>query len=189
MVTQYVVLLRGINVGGNNIIKMADLKACLEAAGFENVATYIQSGNVLLESPESDAAKLTDVLQKELSKTFKYDSRLVIRSHKQMKEIVAGAPKHFGDSVYRCDVIFLKPPLTPKKALGDFPLREEVDAVAPGKNVVYFSRVDARASHSLVSKVVAMPMYKNMTIRNWNTARKLLALMDARADAAKTAGK
>jgi len=189
MATQYVVLLRGINVGCNNIIKMADLKTCLESAGFKNVATYIQSGNVLLESPESDPAKLTDTLQRKLSQTFGYDSRLVICSHKQMQHIVAKAPKHFADAAYRCDVIFLKDPLTPKEALGNFPLREEVDAVATGPGVVYFSRVAARAAQSRVSRIVAMPMYKNMTIRNWNTTQKLLTLMDTRAEVLKTAGK
>ena len=51
---QYVALLRGINVGGNNLIKMADLKACFEAQGFGNVATYIQSGNVLFTSDDTD---------------------------------------------------------------------------------------------------------------------------------------
>ena len=48
--TQYLALLRGINVGGNNIIKMADLKACFERLGFTGVATYIQSGNILFKS-------------------------------------------------------------------------------------------------------------------------------------------
>ena len=48
--THYLALLRGINVGGNNIIKMADLKACFEQMGFEDVSTYIQSGNVIFAS-------------------------------------------------------------------------------------------------------------------------------------------
>ena len=53
---RYVALLRGINVGGKNLIKMADLKACFEEHGFERVVTYIQSGNVLFESGESSSA-------------------------------------------------------------------------------------------------------------------------------------
>jgi uncharacterized protein (DUF1697 family) len=55
---KYLALLRGINVGGNNIIKMVDLKACFEKMGFLDVSTYIQSGNVLFSSPETSLTKL-----------------------------------------------------------------------------------------------------------------------------------
>ncbi|NIP26808.1 MAG: DUF1697 domain-containing protein, partial [Phycisphaerae bacterium] len=51
---QYAALLRGINVGGKNIIKMADLRACFERMGFSDVRTYIQSGNVLFWATETD---------------------------------------------------------------------------------------------------------------------------------------
>lgn len=54
--TRYVALLRGINVGGNNLIKMTALKACMEALGFEAVATYIASGNVLFGAPNTTTA-------------------------------------------------------------------------------------------------------------------------------------
>jgi uncharacterized protein (DUF1697 family) len=56
---QYLALLRGINVGGNNLIKMAELKRCFEALGFGNVATYIQSGNVLFDTGEGSPASLS----------------------------------------------------------------------------------------------------------------------------------
>ena len=58
MITRYIVLLRGINVGGNNIIKMADLKTCFQEMGFDSVVTYIQSGNVLFDSNEIDQSVL-----------------------------------------------------------------------------------------------------------------------------------
>ena len=80
--TRYVALLRGINVGGKNLIKMTDLKACFEALGFENVSTYIQSGNVLFSANKSNQAKLTSRIEEALSKTFNYKSRVVVRSYK-----------------------------------------------------------------------------------------------------------
>ena len=57
--TQYLALLRGINVGGGNIIRMTNLKACFQASKLENVATYIQSGNVLFETVETDPGKVS----------------------------------------------------------------------------------------------------------------------------------
>lgn len=67
---QYLALLRGINVGGKNIIKMVDLKACFEEMDLSDVTTYIQSGNVVFASTETDSAKLTDKIEKTLSKRF-----------------------------------------------------------------------------------------------------------------------
>ncbi|MBK8781165.1 MAG: DUF1697 domain-containing protein [Anaerolineales bacterium] len=79
---QYLVLLRGINVGGKNIVKMLDLKSSFEGMGFSNVLTYIQSGNVLFESDEKDKAILTTKIEKGLSKRFDFLARVVVVSHK-----------------------------------------------------------------------------------------------------------
>jgi hypothetical protein len=109
--TQYVALLRGINVGGGNIIKMTDLKACFDASKLENVATYIQSGNVLFETAETDLVKLVRELEKALSKTFsRYQARIVLCSHAKLRQIVRKAPRGFWKRAakisLRCD--FLK---------------------------------------------------------------------------------
>jgi uncharacterized protein (DUF1697 family) len=110
----YVALLRGINVGGKNLIKMPALKACFEANAFEDVATFIQSGNVLFASPETPAAELTQRIEAMLAETFGYQANVVVRNRKQMRAVVERAPDAFGaDPVrYRYDVIFLKEPLT-----------------------------------------------------------------------------
>jgi uncharacterized protein (DUF1697 family) len=178
---KYVALLRGINVGGKNLIKMSELKACFEALGLENVSTYIQSGNVLFSADESDRAKLTSWIEEALSKTFNYKSRVVVRSHKQMKEIVARAPQGFGSdpSTYRYDVIFLKEPLTEAKAMESVSTKEGVDQAFSGKGVLYFSRLTSRASQSHLTRIIGMPVYQSMTIRNWNTTTKLLNMMEA----------
>jgi uncharacterized protein (DUF1697 family) len=167
--TSYVALLRGINVGGKNLIKMTDLKACFEALGFQNVSTYIQSGNVLFSANESNQAKLTSLVEEALSKTFKYQSRVVIRSHKQLKEIVAHAPQGFGSepATYRYNVIFLKEPLTATQAMRSVSTKEGVDQAFPGKGVLYFSML------------ISMPVYQSMTIRTWNTTTRLLNIMEA----------
>ena len=178
--TQYLALLRGINVGGNNIIKMADLKACFENMGFTEVVTYIQSGNVLFKSAEKDKLKLTTKIEQMLSKRFSYKSRIVDVTHKELRKIVDEAPQGFGDDLdtYRCDVIFLKEPLTAKEAMKNVRVKEGVDNAYTGRNVLYFSRLVSKASQSYLTKIIALPMYQNMTIRNWNTTAKLLALME-----------
>lgn len=177
---QYLALLRGINVGGKNIIKMADLKSAFEAMGLLNVITYIQSGNVLFQSDEKDKNKLTDKIEKGLSKTFKYESKLVIISHKELKEIINEAPRGFGKEpdTFRYDVIFLKEPLTSKEAMQSVSVKEGVDSAHAGKRALYFSRLTAKAASSHLTKIVGLPVYQNMTIRNWNTTTKLLAMME-----------
>ena len=179
--TQYVALLRGINVGGKNIIKMADLKACLEAAGIDDVATYIQSGNVLLRSADS-TRRLTERLEQLLSEAFAYRSRVVVRSHAELRRIVTGAPEGFGGepSAYRYDVLFLMEPLTSAEVMNEVPVREGVDTAFPGPGIIYFSRLAERATQSRLSRIVSLPVYQEMTIRNWNTTTKLGSLMDAR---------
>jgi uncharacterized protein (DUF1697 family) len=178
-VTRYVALLRGINVGGKKPIRMPALKGCFEAEGFEDVATYIQSGNVLFRAAGS-ASALARRIEEMLSTSFDYRVRVVLRSHAQMRAIIESAPKNFGadPAAYRYDVIFLKEPVTARAALKQVPMRPDVDEVHAGRGVLYFSRLTSRAAQSHLSRVVSMPIYQSMTIRNWNTTRTLLRMMD-----------
>lgn len=178
----YVALLRGINVGGKNLIKMPALKECFEAGGFEEVATYIQSGNVLFEGKGS-AGVLATRIEKMLVRSFDhYKAWVVVRSRTQMRNIVAKAPERFGTDAagYLHDVVFLKEPLTARSALQEVVTREGVDKVSAGPRVLYFSRVKSLATRSRLNKVASLPIYKNMTIRNWNTTTRLLRMMDER---------
>ena len=178
---QYVALLRGINVGGKNIIKMTDLRACIEELDFKHVRTYIQSGNVLFSADESDQARLTGQIEDALSTTFNYSSRVVVRSAEEMKEIVTHAPQGFGSdpATYRYDVIFLKEPLTATEAMESITTKEGVDQAFAAEGALYFSRVISKATQSHLSRIVSMPVYQSMTIRNWNTTTKLLEMMVA----------
>jgi uncharacterized protein (DUF1697 family) len=178
-VARYVALLRGINVGGNNPIRMADLRACLEADGFDDVRTYIQSGNVLFTASGS-AATLTARLERALSKEFGYEATVAVRSARQLRAIVDAAPEGFGvdRERYRSDVIFLMPPLTPGRAIADVPTREGVDRAWTGPGVLYFDRLASRASQSRLSKIVSLPIYHSLTIRNWATTCKLLEMVE-----------
>jgi uncharacterized protein (DUF1697 family) len=180
----YVALLRGINVGGKNLIKMADLAAGFETLGFTDVRTYIQSGNVIFRADETDQAALTRLLEKSLSGAFAYSSTVVLRSHAAMRKVVAQAPEGFGSepSTYRYDVIFLKEPLVASEWVQTFPVKEGVDEVSAGKGVFYTSRLISRATSSRISRIIDLPIYPSLTIRNWNTTTKLLNIMEAASE-------
>jgi uncharacterized protein (DUF1697 family) len=179
---RYVALLRGINVGGRNAIPMSALMAAFEERGFDDVRTYIQSGNVLFSTPTASQAALTREIEGMLSTAFAhYEASVVVRSRSQMRAIVDRAPKGFGadPARYRYDVLFLKPPLTTRTVVTSVPTKEGVDRVWAGTGVVYFSRLTSRATQSRLARVASMPIYKGMTIRNWNTTTKLVQLLDA----------
>src|SRR5512141_1820354 len=143
---RYVALLRGINVGGKNLVAMPALKTAFEALGLTGVSTYIQSGNVLFASREP-AAALAARLEAALAETFGYPASLVIRSRTQLRRIVDEAPAGFGSrpALHRYDVIFLREPLSPAEALAQVPVRPGVDRVSAGPGVLYFSRLLAKA--------------------------------------------
>jgi uncharacterized protein (DUF1697 family) len=180
---RYVALLRGINVGGKNLIAMPALKAAFEEDGFDDVRTYIQSGNVVFSTGTSKQAELTRRIERMLRKTFgHYEASVALRSRTQMRSIVARAPAGFGSepTLYREDVIFLMPRLKARTVVESVPIKEEVDRIWAGTGVVYFSRLTSRAAQSRLSRVVSMPIYQQMTIRNWNTTTKLAELVDAK---------
>ncbi len=169
---QYLALLRGINVGGKNAVAMAELREEFEELGFADVATYINSGNVLFRGKREKMETLSARIEKALTKRFKIDLKVVVLTEAQMRKVVADAPKDAGHADYRWDAIFVRKPLTVKKVLGLIDLKEGVDRAWAGKGVVYFSRLDSKASSSRLSKFAGMPEYKDVTVRNWNSTTK-----------------
>jgi uncharacterized protein (DUF1697 family) len=178
---RYVALLRGINVGGRNIIKMSDLRACFEDIGFSAVSTYIQSGNVLFSSRSGRKAQLVKAIEASLSDAFRYDSCVVVVSAPELRRVIEQAPDGFGESSsrYRYDVVFLKDPLTSRAALEQVTPKPGVDTVDAGERALYFRRLISRAAQSHLTKLIQRPVYKSMTIRNWNTTTQLHEMASA----------
>ncbi|MGH9083945.1 MAG: DUF1697 domain-containing protein [Acidimicrobiales bacterium] len=179
--TRYVALLRGINVGGRNLVGMADLRRCFEEQGYDEVSTYIQSGNVLFET-EGPSRSLESDVETMLERHLGVPIRVMLRSHRQLNSVVARAPDSFGATPdrYHSDVIFLKDGLSPRKAMDLVELRDEVDQAWTGPRVLYFARLSARRTQSKMSRIVGTPEYQLMTIRSWSTVTKLLGQLDAR---------
>lgn len=180
----YVILMRGINVGGKNKIAMTELKRRLEELGFNNVVTYIQSGNVVLRS-SLEAGATAEKIEKILPKKFKLDSsiiKVVAIEYETFKKAVAQAPKEFGkDSVnYRYYVLFLMGE-NAGNAMKEIDVRPGVDKAWQGEAVIYYrlpSLTGPDATKSYLNKVTQKPIYKLITMRNWNTTTKLLKLFE-----------
>jgi uncharacterized protein (DUF1697 family) len=177
----YVVLLRGINVGGKNKVPMAELRACLEELECTDVRTLIASGNVVLRS-SLGAAKLQDAIEAELPKRFRLDTellRVLVLTDAKLRAIVADKPAGFGEhpDTYHSDAIFLMG-ITVREAMTVFQPREGVDEVWPGKGVVYSQRLSAQRTKSRLGKIVGTVPYQSMTIRSWNTTTRLVAMLD-----------
>lgn len=178
----YVVLIRGINVGGKNAVSMATLRERLEELGFSNISTYIASGNVLLQS-DLKPAEIKKIIEKALPQSFTLDQdqiKVLVLSREQLKAVVDNKPKGFGEQpdTYHSDAIFLID-TNATDAMKVFSPREGVDMIWQGSGMIYSQRLSAQRTKSRLNKIMISPLYKSMTIRNWNTTTKLLKLLDA----------
>ncbi len=159
---KYIALLRGINVGGNSLVKMSDLKKSFEDLGFKNVMTYINSGNVIFEGNVKNISKLP--------------WKTVVISEKELKEVIDNAPNSWKKDDLRKYVAFLLPPVKPEDVLKEITLKEDVDYIDVGKNVLYMSTKLEGISKSSFKDLIKTVSYKSMTMRNFNTVEKLLKL-------------
>ena len=177
----YLALIRGVNVGGKNKVSMAHLRECLEELGFEQVSTYINSGNIILAS-DKKPAEIGKLIEKALQDNFTLDNGLLkvhVISKTRLKNIVLNKPEGFGETpeMHHSDAIFLIN-IPDDKAFELFSPREGVDKVWAGKGVIYSQRLSAERTKSRLSKIMGSPLYKSMTIRSWNTTVRLLSLME-----------
>jgi uncharacterized protein (DUF1697 family) len=175
---KYVLLLRGINVGGNSPVKMADLKKTVENCGFTNVRTYIQSGNVIFESNDKPD-KINARLEEALSRDFGLGSRAILRNYEQFKTAVTDVPDDWRktDDLRRY-MAFIREPLKAKDVIVDFEPKKDVDFVEAGEGVIYMSTLLSGLTKSGFTKLVTKKIYKDITIRNYTTAQKILAILE-----------
>jgi len=177
----YVILLRGINVGGKNKIPMSGLRKCLEDLGFSNVSTYIASGNVILKS-DKNVEEVKAQIEGILPERFNLDNELIkvlVLTRDQIQAVVDNKPKGFGEQPekYHSDAIFLMD-IDVAQAMSVFDPREGVDKVWPGEGVIYSQRLSAQRTKSRLSKIIGTPVYQSMTIRSWKTTTKLLKMLE-----------
>lgn len=173
-----VALLRGINVGGNHKVDMKKLKAAFEAMGFTGVKTYINSGNVIFEHKKQTPRTLAENIQPFLKKIFGFEINVVVCEESVLKHIAESIPSSWENNEHaKTDVMFLWEGINNKSILEKLKIHTDVDRVTyvPGALIWNIHRKDF--SKSGMSKIVGTLLYKQMTIRNVNTTKKLAELI------------
>lgn len=182
----YIGLLRGINVGGKNKIKMADLRAMLEAMGFERVQTYIQSGNVLFESADEEKTVQAQMEQK-IAETFGFTISVILRSAEELKQIVENCPftaEEVAEAEAMSQVeslyVAMLPEAPPQAGV------ERTLTYCTDNDKMHISGRDVYLlyRHSIRDSKLASNLHRlqvPVTVRNWNTMNKLLSLADKAA--------
>ena len=176
--TVFVALLRGVNVGGNNMISMKSLKESFERMGFASVSTYINSGNIIFQSKEDDPRKLERKIEQMLSSEYQLDSKVVVRSLAEMEKLVKALPRSWdGDSSWRYNVIFLRHSIDSEKILAELPAKNDIEEIVYRPGALLWSAQVSELTRTNLMKLASRKIYRDMTIRNLNTTKKLYELM------------
>lgn len=177
---KYIAILRGVNVGGKRKILMADLKQLFEKLDFNNVFTYIQSGNVIFKTKKKDGnTKFADLIEKSIADNYGFEVPIIIREFDEIEKIIMKNPFKKGDEITdikRLHVTFLKN--TPKKS--------ELDKIAtydfnPDKfeiidNNIFVFCSGKYSDSKLTNKFFESKLKVSATTRNWKTVQKLYDL-------------
>ncbi|MBL8124231.1 MAG: DUF1697 domain-containing protein [Pyrinomonadaceae bacterium] len=174
---RYVALLRGINVGGNTMIKMAELKKSFESLGLENVVTYVNSGNLAFDSKKTAEKTLVRKLEGVIDKDFGKQLPVMVREQKEIPKIIAANP-YAGEfeSHKEMHVLFLREDIPKDK------MQQLLDAAPDGERYYAIGRelychlpngvIDSLLGRSFVEKKLKLAV----TGRNWRTVEKLAEL-------------
>lgn len=177
---KYIVLLRGINIRGKNKIPMSELKNKLEKIGYINVITYLNSGNVILESNIEDKKIIKDNIEKMIKETFKLDIPIFVIMKEELNELLNNSPKWWGldnKEIYD-NIIFIIPPTTYSEvysALGN--PKENLEKIQEYKNSIFWSyNLKDYRKTNWWSKTATTSTRSKITIRTSNTIKKIFEL-------------
>ena len=175
---KYIALLRGINVGGNNKVPMRDLKTCFENAGFMNVITYINSGNVIFDNDITNIQELTELCENIIEMKFGFFIRVAIIDVNTLKDALEHAPTWWDDdSESRHNALFVIAPSTDDEIIsGIGTIKPEYETIFAYNGIIFWSASIKSYSRTRWSKLVGTNVYQNVTVRNANTTKKLLEL-------------
>ena len=177
----YIALLRGINVSGHKIIKMELLRKVLEESGYQNISTYIQSGNILFRTPITDAAKIEHQIAGIIAKHFGFDVPVTVVTPDDLKKIVAENPyagQIIEDSAQPY-VAFLSeiPAIAKLEELKAADLKG--DTFISIDKTIYLRYANHAGDSKLSNAIIESKLKVKATSRNWKTVVKLIELADA----------
>ena len=170
--SKYVAFLRAINVGGHTVIKMQDLKRMFESFGLENVQTYIQSGNVIFESEETNEAALAQRIERQLEKAAGFEIKLFVRTMRAVQAI-ANQKLYEPKEDETVHVVLLNEVLDKKTQQVLMSFKSEADDFAVKGREVYNLRRDREKSvfsNNFIEKILKT----SATTRNLKTIRKIV---------------
>ena len=173
----YVALLRGINVGGKNKIHMKILKETFEQVGMSNVSTYINSGNIVFSDSTRTRGEIEKTLEQAILEDFNLQIRILVCSIKDFDVVMRAIPESYtNDQNMKSDVLFLWDEIDDASILTQLTINA-VDTVEYVARAVLWSVAREDAVKSGMVKLASARLYKQMTIRNVNTTRKIYELM------------
>jgi len=175
---KYIALLRGINVGGKNIIKMTDLKTAFEGSGFQNVYTYINSGNILFDSV-LDECTIKATCENLIANSFGFVIPVCVISYVELRDALAHAPDWWNDDrESKHNAIFVIPPMTVEAVCAHVgKTNAEYERLAYHGKVLFWSAPITTFSRTRLTRTVqSKVVYNFITIRNSNTALRLAEL-------------
>jgi uncharacterized protein (DUF1697 family) len=176
-VPTFAAFLRGINVGGKNSIPMAELKPALSALGFEDVVTYIQSGNVVFRSPSRAAGDVAADVERQIAQVFGVDVAVLVRTPAQLRKIAADNPfLGKGADLSKLHVVFLDA-RPGKDAIAKLdPDRSPPDAFSVRGREIYLRLPKGAGRSKLTIDWFERALSVRATARNWKTLGKLIEL-------------
>ena len=182
-VSIFVALLRGVNVGGKNMIRMSSLKESFGRMGFGDVATYINSGNIIFKTQEGDARKLERSIEGMLSSEYELECKVVVRSLSEMADLVKSLPETWGGDVrWKYNVIFLRHSIDSENILDGLKPESDVEQIVYRPGTLLWSARISDLSRASMHKLPSQKLFQEMTVRNTNTTKKLYELMKKMAE-------
>lgn len=174
----FIALLRGINVGGNNKIDMKLLKQTFEQAGMNDVVTYINTGNIIFSHKHLSKPELSLLLEEAIHKDFGLQIKVLVLSFDEVSEIISTIPDTWNnDKDMKTDVLFLWEEIDDESILEKLVIKPDIDTVKYTPSAIVWSIAKKNATKSGMSKIIGTKLYKQVTIRNVNTTRKIYELM------------
>lgn len=174
----YIALLRGINVSGQKKIKMADLRQLLAQIGFEDVVTYIQSGNIVLKSEEKNPRALEKNIASEIYKSYGFDVPVLVKSKEEIQDIIENNPFDNSEDLEANRIYFVLLKAVPESDLtealvNEIFANEKFNITA---NCVYLCCAkgygNAKCDNNFFERKLKVPA----TTRNYRTMTKLLEM-------------
>jgi uncharacterized protein (DUF1697 family) len=176
----FAALLRGINVGGKSRVPMAELRSALSSLGFEDVVTYIQSGNVVFRSPGGNAKEVATRIEKEVAKRFGVNAAVLIRTPPELAKIADANPFLSGESdLKKLHVVFLDARPGAKAAAQLDPARSPPDEFTLSGREIYLHLPNGFGRSKLTIDYFERRLGATATARNWKTLLELLQLTSA----------